>query len=86
MIVMAAKFQNPKKSEQTKEVVVQENTGSSMSTMTLATNNTETGSNLVEERQEKRQKVPEQFLREAKRRGKLTVIYENKIREDFRRR
>ena len=42
-IVMAAKFQNPKKSEQTKEVVVQENTSSSMSTMTLTMNNTEKG-------------------------------------------
>ena len=47
-IAMAVKFQNLKKSEQTKEVVVQENT--------------ETGSNLIEERQQKRQKVLEQFL------------------------
>ena len=62
VIVMAVKFQNPKKSEQTKEVVVQENASSSMSTITLATNNTETGSNLIEERQQKRQKVLEQFL------------------------
>ena len=54
--------------------------------MTLAMNNTETGSNLIKERQQKRQEVLEQFLREAKRRGELTVIYENKIREDFRRR
>ena len=61
-IVMAVKFQKPKKSEQTKEVVVQENASSSMSTMTLAMNNTETGSNLIEERQQKRQKVLEQFL------------------------
>ena len=42
-------------------------------------------SDLNEERQQKRQKVLEQFFREAKRRGELTVIYENKIREDFRR-
>ena len=61
-IVMAAKFQNPKKSEQTKEIVVQENASSSMSTMTLAMKNTETWSNLIEERQQKRQKVLEQFL------------------------
>ena len=53
-IVMAVEFQNPKESEQTKEVVVQENASSSMSTMTLAMNNTETGSNLIEERQQKR--------------------------------
>ena len=59
---MAAKFQNPKKSEQTKEVVVQENASNSMLTMTLATKNTETVSNLIKERQQKRQKVQEQFL------------------------
>ena len=62
VIAMAAKFQNPKKSEQTKEVAVQENASSSMSTMTLAMNNTETWSNLIEERKQKRQKVLEQFL------------------------
>ena len=54
--------------------------------MTVAMNNMETGSNLIEERQQKRQKVLEQFLQEAKRREELTVAYENKIREDFRRR
>ena len=62
VIAMAAKFQNPKKSEQTTEVAVQENASSSMSTMTLAMNNTETWSNLIEERKQKRQKVLEQFL------------------------
>ena len=40
-IVMATRFQNPKKREQTKQVVVQENASSSMSTMTLAMNNTD---------------------------------------------
>ena len=82
---MAAKFQNPRRSEQTNEMVIQEDASSSRSTMTRAMNNTETGSNLIKERQQKRQKVLEQFLQEAKRRGELTVIYENKIREDFRR-
>ena len=53
--------------------------------MTQTMNNTETGSDLIEQRQQKRQKVLEQFLQEAKRRGELTVVYENKIREDFRR-
>ena len=84
-IAMAAKFQNPRRSEQTNEVVIQEDASSSRSTMTQAMNNTETGSDLIKERQQKRQKVLEQFLREAKRRGDLTVTYENKIREDFRR-
>ena len=82
---MAAKFQNPRRSEQTNEVVIQEDASSSRSTMTWAMNNTETGSDLIKERQQKRQKVLEQFLQEAQRRGELTVVYENKIREDFRR-
>ena len=85
VIVMAVKFQNPRRSEQTNEVVIQEDASSSRSTMTWTMNNTETGSDLIEERQQKRQKVLQQFLQEAKRRGELTVVYENKIREDFRR-
>ena len=66
-IVMAAKFQNPRKSEQTQEAVVQQSVSSSMSAVTFATNNTQTESNPTEERQQKQQKVLEQFLREAKR-------------------
>ena len=62
VIVMAAKFQNPRRSEQTNKVVIQEDASSSRSMMTWAMNNTETGSNLIEERQQKRQKVLEQFL------------------------
>ena len=68
-IAMAVKFQNPKKSEQTKEVVVQENAISSMTTMTLAMNNTETGSNPIKERQQKRQKVLEHFYERPKEEG-----------------
>ena len=85
MIAMAVKFQNPRRSEQTNEVVIQEDASSSRSTMTQAMNNTETGNDLITERQQKRQKVLEQFLQQAKRRGDLTVTYENKIKEDFRR-
>ena len=62
VIAMAAKFQNPRRSEQTNEVVIQGDANSSRSMMTQAMNNTETGSNLIEERQQKRQKVLDQFL------------------------
>ena len=65
VIVKAAKFQNPRRSEQTNEVVIQEDASSSRSMMTRAMNNTETGSDLIKERQQKRQKVLEQFLQEA---------------------
>ena len=85
-IVMAAKFQNPRKSEQTQGAVVQQSVSSSMSAMTSATNETWTESNLIKERQQKRQKVLEQFLREAKGGGDLMIVHENKIREDFKRR
>ena len=54
--------------------------------MAQEVNNTETGSNLIEERQQKRQRVLEQFLREAKRKGEMMATHKNKIREEFRRR
>ena len=57
----------PKRSEQTQGAVVQQSVSSSMSAMTSVTNETQTEGNLIEERQQKRQKVLEQFLREAKR-------------------
>ena len=66
-IVMAAKFQTPRQSEQTKGAVVQQSVSSSMSAMTSVTNETQTEGNLIKERQQKRQKVLEQFLREARR-------------------
>ena len=85
-IAMAAKFQNPRRSEQNNTVVIQEDASSSRSTMTQEVNNTETGSNVIKERQQKRQRVLEQFLREAKRKGEMMATHENKIREEFRRR
>ena len=86
VIVMAAKFQNPRRSEQNNTVAIQEDASSSRSTMAQEVNNTETVSNLIEERQQKRQRVLEQFLREAKRKGEMMAAHENKIREEFRRR
>ena len=74
VIAMAAKFQNPRRSEQINEVVIQEDASSSRSMTTWDMNNTETGSDLIEERQQKRQKVLKQLLREAKRRGDLSHL------------
>ena len=48
-ISMAAKFQNPKMSEQTNEMVIQEDANSSGSVMTQERNNAETGRGLIEE-------------------------------------
>ena len=86
VIVMAVKFQNPRRSEQNNTVAIQEDASSSRSTKTQEVNNTETGSNLIKERQQKRQRVLEQFLREAKRKGEMMATHENKIREEFIRR
>ena len=83
---MAVKFQNPRRGEQNNTVVIQEDTSSSRSTMAQEVNNTETGSDLIKERQQKKQRVLEQFLREAKRKGEMMAAHENKIREEFRRR
>ena len=86
VIVMAAKFQNPRRSEQNNTVVIQEDASSSRSTMAQEVNKTEIGSNFIKERQKKRQRVLKQFLREAKRKGKMMATHENKIRKEFRRR
>ena len=42
-------------------------------------------SSLIEDRKQKRKKVLEQFLREAKRQGRLTESMEAKMRDDFHR-
>ena len=76
VIAMAAKFQNPRRSEQNNTVVIQEDASSSRSNMAQEVNNTETGNNLVEERQQKRQRVLEKFLREAKRKGEIMAAHE----------
>ena len=86
VIVMATKFQNPRRGEQNNTVAIQEDASSSRSTMAQEVNNTETGSNLIEERQQKRQRVLQQFLREAKRKEEMMATHENNIREEFRRR
>ena len=38
----------------------------------------------IKGRQNRRNQVLEQFIREAKRKGQMTAAYENKLREDFK--
>ena len=47
-------------------------------------NRSQTGDSYIENRQNRRNQVLEQFIREAKRKGQMTAVYENKIRENFR--
>ena len=70
VIAMAAKFQNPRRSEQNNTVVIQEDARSSRSTMAQEVNNTETGNNLIKERQQKRQRVQNSFSEKPKEREK----------------
>ena len=47
-------------------------------------NRSQTGDNYIENRQNRTNQVLEQFIREAKRKGQMTAVYENKMRENFR--
>ena len=47
-------------------------------------NRSQTRDSYIENRQSRRNQVFEQFIREAKRKGQMTAVYENKIRENFR--
>ena len=78
-IAMAAKFQNPTGGKQSSTVVTQEEVGSSQSAKVTEMNNTRTSDDSIEDRQQKRQRVLEQFLREARRKGELTATYESKL-------
>ena len=42
------------------------------------------GDSYIKNRQNRRNEVLEQFIREAKRKGQMTAVYKNKIRENFR--
>ena len=85
---MAIEFQNLSgKPQQAKVVIVKQNvngdTSSSLSAQSV-TSKTQTGSSYIKDRQNKRNQVLEQFIREAKRKGEMTAVHENKIRESFR--
>ena len=78
-IEMAAKFQNPTSKQQTKVVVVQQNRWDNALTAMLTSNRSQTGDSYIEGRQNRRNQVLEQFIREAKRKGQMTAAYENKL-------
>ena len=86
---MAAKFQNPSGNpQQAKVVIVQQNingdTSSAAAAAQSVTSKTQKGGSYIEDRQNKRNRVLEQFIREATRKGEMTAAHENKIRESFR--
>ena len=84
-IEMAAKFHNPSSEpQQAKVVVIQQNSQDSTLTIMSIPNRSQTGDSYIENRQNRRKQVLEQFIREAKRKGQMTAVYENKIRENFR--
>ena len=84
-IKMAAKFQNPSsKQQQTKIVVVQQNRQDNASTIILTSKRSQTSDSYIKDRQNRRNQVLEQFIREAKRKGQMTAAYENKLIEDFK--
>ena len=86
-ITLAAEFQNSSRNpQQAKVVTVQQNVNGDTSSSAAAqsvTSKTQTGS-YIEDRQNKRNQVLEQFIRVAKRKGEMTAAHENKIRESFR--
>ena len=88
MITLAAEFQNLSGNpQQAKVVIVQQNVigdTSSSSSAQSVTSKTQTGSSYIEDRQNKRNQVLEQFIREEKRKGEMTAAHENEIRESFR--
>ena len=82
---MVVKFQNPSgNTSQAKVVIVQQNTRDEMPTIPTTRDKTQTDSSHIEGRQNKSNKVLEQFIREAKRRGDMTDNHENRIQESFR--
>ena len=85
---MAAKFQNPSGNpQQAKAVIVQQNinedTSSAAAAAQSVTSKTQKGGSYIEDRQNKINRVLEQFIKEATRKGEMTAAHENKIRESF---
>ena len=77
---MAVKFQNPSGNpSQAKVVIVQQNTRDEMPTSLTTRDKTQTDSSHIEDRQNRRNKVLEQFIRKAKRRDDMTDGHENRI-------
>ena len=80
VIEMAEKFQNPpSKQQQTKVVVAQQNRQDKTSTAMPTSNRSQTSDSYIKGRQNRRNQVLEQFIREAKKKGQMTATYENKL-------
>ena len=54
------------------------------STFSAVTSKAENKDSQQEDRQNRRNKVLEQFIREARRKGEMTAVYKSKLRENFR--
>ena len=64
---MAAKFQNPPSDpQQAKVVVIQQNSQDNTSTIMQMPSRSQTGDSYIEDRQNRRNQVLEQFIRKAK--------------------
>ena len=80
---MAAKFQNPLGNlSQARVVIVQQNMRDEM--LTIPTTRDKTQTDNSEDRQNKRNKLLEYFIREARGTGDMTDDHENRIQESFR--
>ena len=80
-----SKFQNPSGNpSQAKVVIVQQTMRDEIPTILTTRDKTQMDSSHIKDRQNKRNKVLEQFIREAKRRGDMTEDHENRIQESFR--
>ena len=64
--------------------MVQQNRWDNTSTAMLTSNRSQASGSYIKDRQNRRNQVLEQFIREAKRKGQMTAAYENKLREDFK--
>ena len=82
---MAAKFQNLSgNSQQMETTVTQQSMNNSTFSTQSVTSKAQNKDSQREDRQNKRNKMLEQFIREARRKGEMTSVYESKQRENFR--
>ena len=64
--------------------MVQQNRWDNASTAMPTSNRSQTSDSYIKDRQNRRNQVLEQFIKEAKRKGQMTAAYENKPREDLK--
>ena len=64
--------------------MVQQNRWDNASTAIPTSNRSQTSDSYTKGRQNRRNQVLEQFIREAKRKGQMTAAYKNELQEDFK--